>query len=94
MTELMPLSPNAWKMSFAMFLLILTFETKMVRRKVIKCDHSLHNSQITCFGSGDQVAFFKLQHIIPHEIRLPQERIDMVEQFPYESELRDDLSRY
>ena len=40
------------------------------------------------------MAFFKLQHIIPHEIRLPQERIDMVEQFPYESELRDDLSRY
>ena len=94
MTELMPLSPNAWKMSFAMFLLILTFESKMVRRKVIKCDHSLHNSQITCFGSGDQVAFFKLQHIIPHEIRLPQERIDMVEQFPYEGTIRDDLSRY
>ena len=59
---LVPLSPNAWKMSFAMFLLILTFESKMVRRKVIKCDHSLHNSQITCFGKCSTT--FSLRFIV------------------------------
>ena len=93
MTELMPLSPNAWMMSYAMFLLILTFESKMVRRKVIKCDHSLHNDQYTCFGFGNQVAFFKLQRILPHGIRLPPEKIDLTEHVPKECELRDDLSR-
>ena len=58
MTDLIPLSSRACQMSFAMFLLLLIFETKLLRRNVIKCCHSLHNVQYTCFGRHDQVSCF------------------------------------
>ena len=92
-TELMPLSFEAQMMSYGMFLLILTYENKIVRRKLVKCDHSLHNFQFTCFGYGDQVAFFKLERILPHRIKLPPRKISLPDHQPKESILKDDLKK-
>ena len=93
MTDLVPLSSKASKMSFAMFLLLLIFETKLLRRNVIKCDHSLHNVQYTCFGRHDQVAFFKLQRILPHMIRLPPLKVPVMHYIPHEKDLNDNLAK-
>ena len=65
MTDLIPLSSRARQMSFAMFLLLLIFETKLLRRNVIKCCHSLHNVQYTCFGRHDQVRL-KCPQLLPN----------------------------
>ena len=92
MTDLLPLSNDAWKMSYGMFLLLLIHETKMVRRKFISCTHSLHNFQFTCFGRHNQIAFFKMQTILPHGVKLPPEKIKLPDQFSREKELREELS--
>ena len=91
MTDLMPLSSKAWMMSYAMFLLLLTFETKMVRRDVIKCDHSLHNEQYTCFGKGNMIAFFQMQRVLPHGTRMPPRKIALPHHFPNEKDLREEI---
>ena len=114
MTDLIPLSRRAAQMSFAMFLLLLIFETKLLRRNVIKCCHSLHNVQYTCFGRHDQVrsfrssivflmktvfglssqvAFFKLQRILPHMIRLPPSNVSLNHYIPTERDLSEDLAK-
>ena len=79
-------------MSYGMFLLLLIHETKMVRRKFISCTHSLHNFQFTCFGRHNQIAFFKMQTILPHGVKLPPEKIKLPDQFSREKELREELS--
>ena len=75
-----------------MFLLLLIHETKMVRRKFISCTHSLHNFQFTCFGRHNQIAFFKMQTILPHGVKLPPQKIKLPDQFSREKELREELS--
>ena len=79
-------------MSYGMFLLLMIHETKMVRRKFISCTHSLHNFQFTCFGRHNQIAFFKMQTILPHGVKLPPQKIKLPDQFSREKELREELS--
>ena len=79
-------------MSYGMFLLLLIHETKMVRKKLISCTHSLHNFQFTCFGRHNQIAFFKMQTILPHGVKLPPQKIKLPDQFSREKELREELS--
>ncbi len=93
MTDLLPMSKSACKMSYGMFLLLLIKETKLVRRKFVSCTHSLHNFQYTCFGHRNQIAFFKMQTITPHEVKMPPEMVRLPDNFPVAKELRDDLSK-
>ncbi len=93
MTDVIPLSLNAWMMSFVMFLLMIVYETKMVRRDIVKCDHSLHSEQFTCFGRGNYVAWFKVEKLRPHEIRLPPSQILLPNTLPEKPFLLEELKQ-
>lgn len=93
MTELMPMSGHAWMMSFATFLLLLMYETRLTRRDASSCPHSLHNFQYTCFGLVNQVAFFKMQPIAPHGLVIPPARIVMPSNQPNEEELLEQFKQ-
>lgn len=90
MTEVLPLSGQAWKMSYGMFLLLLMSETKIVRRDYLSCTHSLHNQQCTVFAHHNQIAFFKMQRIFSFGVKMPPEKIRLPEKI-IDRELKEEL---
>jgi len=62
-TPIVPVTPETWSLSFAMFLHLLFHETQITQRGSdrpdAKCNHSIHQDQHTCFGKMDTVAIFK-----------------------------------
>jgi len=75
-TNIVPVSDLTWSLSFAMFLQLLFSEKSMVvrgdEREDAVCTHSLHQEQLTCFGSGDQVVTFEYSKLHVLDIEMPE----------------------
>ena len=50
------------------------------------------NFQFTCFGRHNQIAFFKMQTIVPHKVKLPPGKIKLPDELSREKEMHEELS--
>jgi hypothetical protein len=69
-------------LSFSMFLLLSLNETRLTRKHVGECNHSIHRNQLTCFAKGDLVSFFKVSPIIYRWAAIGLFKLDDVDKEP------------
>jgi len=91
-TPIVPLSPEAWALSFAKYLELRFYAGSYKRRASVEpCGHSLHKDHFQYFAYANMVASFKYRPIKLFEIAIPPPTISIKEKIRDASFWIDDI---
>ena len=70
-TPIVPLSPEAWALSFAKYLELRFYAGSYKRRASVEpCGHSLHKDHYQYFAYANMVASFKLVNAVKYNLKV------------------------